>query len=253
MQGQGHGWGQRLRSHNSPRIQPMYLLIASCQSNLRRRRLISIGIPIMNLRGLSDHLRFIMGMPIQIRRRHFSEKRPCKGNNSSIGRFFRPPIAEAEENGGPSASGRHLGWPHFRFPQMRSSKMATGSGRAAIFLRLRNRGRKTRPRSWMTSFPPQPSWIQDGDGGNDVWRTSRRPWRRSTDVCPIHESFRSLTLLRFKKHLIVSLTQALSKWLSELPACYYAEVISLHMSKVVKNLRLQQAPTLLFLDFILFF
>ena len=55
------------------------------------------------------------------------------------------------------------------------------------------------------------------------------------------------------KHLIVSLTQALSKWLSELPACYYAEVISLHMSKVVKNLRLQQAPTLLFLDFILFY
>ena len=37
------------------------------------------------------------------------------------------------------------------------------------------------------------------------------------------------------KHLIVSLTQALSKWLSELPACYYAEVISLHMSKVVKT------------------
>ena len=107
---------------------------------------------------------------------------------------------------------------------MRSSKMATGSGRAAIFLRLRNRGRKTRPRSWMTSFPPQPSWIQDGDGGNDVWRTSRRPWRRSTDVCPIHESCRSLTLFRFKKHLIISLTQALSKWLSELPACHYAEV-----------------------------
>ena len=54
------------------------------------------------------------------------------------------------------------------------------------------------------------------------------------------------------KHLIVSLTQALSKWLSELPACYYAEVISLHMSKVMKNLRLQQAPTLLFF-WILFF
>ena len=50
------------------------------------------------------------------------------------------------------------------------------------------------------------------------------------------------------KHLIVSLTQALSKWLSELPACHYAEVISLHMSKVVKNLRLQQAPTLLFFN-----
>ena len=54
------------------------------------------------------------------------------------------------------------------------------------------------------------------------------------------------------KHLIVSLTQALSKWLSELPACYYAEVISLHMSKVVKNLRLQQAPTLLFFFFFFF-
>ena len=89
---------------------------------------------------------------------------------------------------------------------------------------LHNRDRKTRPRSWMTSFPAPPSWIQDGGGGNDVWRTSRRPWRRPTDVCPIHESCRSLTLLRFKKHLIVSLTQALSKWLSELPACYYAEV-----------------------------
>ena len=118
---------------------------------------------------------------------------------------------------------------------------------------LHNRGRKTRPRSWMTLFPAPPSWIQDGGGGNDVWRTSRRPWRRPTDVCPIHESCRSLTLLRFKKHLIVSLTQALSKWLSELPACYYAEVISLHMSKVMKNLRLQQAPTLLFFFFFFFF
>ena len=137
----------------------------------------------------------------------------------------------------------------FPIPQMRSSKMATWSGRAAILRRRRNRGRKTRPRSWMTSFLASPSWIQDGDGGNDVWRTSRRPWRRSTDVYPIHESCRSLTLLRFKKHLIVSLTQALSKWLSELPACYYAEVISLHMSKVVKNLRLQQAPTLHFFGF----
>ena len=137
----------------------------------------------------------------------------------------------------------------------RSSKMATGSGRAAIFLHLHNRDRKTRPRFWMTSFPASPSWIQDGGGGNDVRRTSRRSWRRSTDVCLIHESCRSLTLLfseikKNKKHLIVSLTQALSKWLSELPACYYAEVISLHMSKVMKNLRLRQAPTLLFFDFI---
>ena len=88
---------------------------------------------------------------------------------------------------------------------------------------------KLAPGSGLTSFPASPSWIQDGGGGNDVWRTSRRSWRRSTDVCPIHESCRSLTLLfseikKNKKHLIVSLTQALSKWLSELPAYHYAEV-----------------------------
>ena len=140
----------------------------------------------------------------------------------------------------------------FAEPEMRSSKMATGSGRVAILRHRLNGGRKKYPKSWLTSFPAPPSWIRDGGATSNVWRTSRRPWRRSTDVCPIHESCRSLTLLRFKKHLIVSLTQALSKWLSELPACYYAEVISLHMSKVVKNLRLQQAPTLLFF-FLIFF
>ena len=80
------------------------------------------------------------------------------------------------------------------------------------------------------------------DAREDVLQTS----------APSMPSCRSLTLLRFKKHLIVSLTQALSKWLSELPACYYAEVISLHMSKVVKNLRLQQAPILLFFLFYFF-
>ena len=112
----------------------------------------------------------------------------------------------------------------FPVPEMRSFKMATGSGRAAIFHLHLTRGRKTRPRFWLTSFPAPPSGIKDGGATNDVWRTSRRPWRRSTYVCPIHESCRSLTLFRFKKHLIISLTQALSKWLSELPACHYAEV-----------------------------
>ena len=43
---------------------------------LRRRRLISIGIPIINLRRSSDRLRFIMGIPIPVRRRLLSEKRP---------------------------------------------------------------------------------------------------------------------------------------------------------------------------------
>ena len=35
--------------------------------SLRRRRLISIGIPIINLRRLSDRLRFIMGIPIPVK------------------------------------------------------------------------------------------------------------------------------------------------------------------------------------------
>ena len=41
--------------------------------SLRRRRLISIGIPIINLRRSSDRLRFIMGIPIPVRRRLLSE------------------------------------------------------------------------------------------------------------------------------------------------------------------------------------
>ena len=41
--------------------------------SLRRRRLISIGNPIINLRRSSDRLRFIMGIPIPVRRRLLSE------------------------------------------------------------------------------------------------------------------------------------------------------------------------------------
>ena len=41
--------------------------------SLRRRRLISIGILIINLRRSSDRLRFIMGIPIPVRRRLLSE------------------------------------------------------------------------------------------------------------------------------------------------------------------------------------
>ena len=36
--------------------------------SLRRHLLISIGIPIINLRWSSDHLRFIMGIPLPVRR-----------------------------------------------------------------------------------------------------------------------------------------------------------------------------------------
>ena len=62
-----------------------------------------------------------------------------------LGRVFRPPLRRAAQNGGPSASGRHFGWPHLREPEMRSSKMATGSGRAAILRCAPQWGRKTRP------------------------------------------------------------------------------------------------------------
>ena len=41
--------------------------------SLRRCCLISIGIPIINLRWSSDRLRFIMGIPIPVRRRLLSE------------------------------------------------------------------------------------------------------------------------------------------------------------------------------------
>ena len=62
-----------------------------------------------------------------------------------LGRVFRSPLRSEEENGGPSASGRHLGWPHLWEPDMRSSKMATGSGRAAIFLLTPQWGSKNAP------------------------------------------------------------------------------------------------------------
>ena len=41
--------------------------------SLRRHRLISIGIPIINLKRSSDRLRFIMGIPIPVRRRLLCE------------------------------------------------------------------------------------------------------------------------------------------------------------------------------------
>ena len=62
-----------------------------------------------------------------------------------LGRVFRSLLRCAVQNGGPSASGRHLGWPHLRVPEMRSSKMATGSGRAAILHRAPQWGSKNPP------------------------------------------------------------------------------------------------------------
>ena len=68
-----------------------------------------------------------------------------KWRHPGPGARFSIPSEVEVENGGPSASGRHLGWPHLREPEMRSSKMATGSGRAAIFHLHLNGDRKTRP------------------------------------------------------------------------------------------------------------
>ena len=68
-----------------------------------------------------------------------------KWRHPGPGARFSTPIVAVAQDGGPSASGRHLGWPHLWEPEMRSSKMAAGSGRAAILRHHHNRGRKTRP------------------------------------------------------------------------------------------------------------
>ena len=115
---------------------------------------------------------------------------------SSIGRPFRPPLRSEEQDGGPSASGALLGWPHSRFRKWGHPRWPPEAEGPPSCSSLLDRGRKGRPRSWLTSFPAPPSLIQDGGATSNVWRTSRRPWRRPTDVCPIHESCRSLTLLK---------------------------------------------------------
>ena len=113
-----------------------------------------------------------------------------------------------------------------RETEMGSSKMAAGSGTAAI-------------------LPPPPQWgaICSPHVLDDVSRTSSQESERPTNVCLpwditswsqriqiFSETFRNtlwwclIILLAFRKHLIVSLTQPFLKWLRELPACHYAEV-----------------------------
>ena len=79
------------------------------------------------LHGSSDVLQTFLVAPPRWRCRKWRQPRP--------GAAFSTPIVVVVENGSPSASGCHLGWPHSRFPvlAMRSSKMVAGSGRAAIF------------------------------------------------------------------------------------------------------------------------
>ena len=186
-----------------------------------------------------------------------SMRKDLKCLPSSIGRPFRPPLRSEEQDGGPSASSGHLGWPHSRFRKWGHPRWPPEAEGPPSCSSLLDRGRKGRPRSWLTSFPAPPSWIQDGGGGNDVRRTSRRPSRRPTDVCPMHESCRSLILLFSEIKKIKSIWSLASPrhypsdWVS-CPLTTTRKSTSLHMSKVVKNLRLRQAPTLLFFWFYFF-
>ena len=68
-----------------------------------------------------------------------------KWRHPGPGAVLSSPIVAVAQDGGPSASGRHLGWPHLREPEMRSSKNATGSGRAAILRHRHNGARKNLP------------------------------------------------------------------------------------------------------------
>ena len=87
---------------------------------------------------------------------------------------------------------------------MRSSKMATGSGRIAIFHHHHNRDRKKYPKSWLTSFPVPPSWIQDGGATSNVWRTSRclwrHPWKGSKNVPQTSDFTESIWSLASPRH-----------------------------------------------------
>ena len=143
----------------------------------------------------------------------------------------------------------------FPVPQMRSSKMAAGSGRATIFHHHHNRDRKTRPKSWLTSFPAPPSWIQDGGATSDVWRTSELPWNPQKGVVLVQKppvDVGRTEIKKKQKHLTVSLPQPFWKWLRELPACHYGEVNQ--SARVNTTLHetwcwLRQAPSLLFFGF----
>ena len=172
---------------------------------------------------------------------------------NSIGRVFDP-LCDGGARWRPFRF-RSPSWvTSFSVPGMRLSKMAAGSERAAILRHRHNGGRKTRPRSWLTSFSAPPSWNQDGGATSNVWRTSGFPRRRlilrkgSSQSKNILKTFEVIFFLLFEKHLIVSLPHPFSKWLRELPACHYGEVDQ--SARVNTTLHgtwcwLQQAPTLL--------
>ena len=143
---------------------------------------------------------------------------------------------------------------------MMSSKMATDSLRAAILRHRHNGGRKTLPKSWLTSFPAPPSWMvsskmaapQITSGGRwnfreDIIQTSVPSSERgcSSKKTPC----RRLTLFFYFSIEIVSLPQPFAKWLRELPACHYGVVDQAAHVKTTFHETwcwLRQAPILLF-------
>ena len=172
--------------------------------------------------------------------------------DSSIGRPFRPPLRSEEQDGGPSASGGHLGWPHSRFRKWGHPRWPPEAEGPPSCSSLLDRGRKGRPRSWLTSFPAPPSLIQDGGATSNVWRTSRRPWRRPTDVCPIHESCRPVDVWFYLDlrsiWSLASPNHSRNGW-GSCPLATTGKSISLHVSTPCSHETwcwLRQAPTLLF-------
>ena len=142
---------------------------------------------------------------------------------------------------------------------MRSSKMTAGSGGAAIFHHHHNWVQKVLPKSWLTSFPAPPSWNQDGGASSNVWRTSELPWNPQKGVVLVQKHPVDLWSYFFFTFWEVSdgqPPQPFLKWLRELPTCLYGEVDQ--SARVNTTFHetwcwLQQAPTLLFLDFMFLF
>ena len=183
-----------------------------------------------------------------------------KHNSSSIGRVFRPLLRRRRKMAAlplPAAilddlipSFRFREWGHPRWRPEAEGPPSCASASIGVEKRAPSLGWRHFRRRHHGSKMAAAEMTSGGrrDAREDVLQTS------APSMSPVEVWLYFLVRLKKnKKHLIVSLTQALSKWLSELPACYYAEVISLHMSKVVKNLRLQQAPTLLFFFFFGFY
>ena len=158
-----------------------------------------------------------------------------------------------EENGGPSASGRHLGWPHLRnrkwgHPRWRpeagdppfSSTSTIGIEKFSPCLGWRHFRRR---HLWIKMAAPQVTSGGRRDSREDIPSSERGGPSPKTS----RRYLKLFFCLLFEKYLIVTLPQAFSKWLRELPACHYGEVDqSAHVNTTFHETWLRQAPTLFF-------